>query len=542
MEQREPPDDSLAAHARAAVTRLHADSRGKLSLAKIRHGLRTPINHIIGYAELLQEDAAANLPAGFVTDLEKIRSGGNMLLAQINQHFSEDRFGTAAPDLHALCHELRTPVNYIIGYGEMLAEQCDEAGQPEFKSDLAKIVSAAQAWLALIEEHFGHPAGFLSAQPITNLCSSETPSSLQQNWAGVLLKDEKSQISCSGHLLLADDDEATRDLLRRRLEKLGYRVTACGDGREALRLVCDGAPDLVLLDMLMPVLGGDEVLARIKSDAKLRHLPVIMISGLDQMEGIARCIELGAEDYLTKPFNPVVLRARITAALEKKRLRDVEQIYLQQIEEERARSDRLLLNILPKPIADRLKSGETHIVNSFDEVTVMFADLVGFTTLSTKIAPTKLVLFLGQIFSAFDELADRHGIEKIKTIGDGYMAVAGLPLPHRDHAAAVARMALDMHEIIEKFSRQSESILKVRIGICTGPVIAGIIGQNKFIYDLWGDAVNTASRMESHGVPGRTQVAATTYELLRDCFQFEERGAIEVKGKGSMKTYFLCSV
>jgi class 3 adenylate cyclase len=274
----------------------------------------------------------------------------------------------------------------------------------------------------------------------------------------------------------------------------------------------------------------------------LRHLPVIVISGLDQMEGIARCIELGAEDYLTKPFNPVVLRARISATLEKKRLRDVEQIYLRQIEEERARSDSLLLNILPKPIADRLRNGETHIVNSFDEVTVMFADLVGFTALSTQIEPTKLVFFLGQIFSAFDELADRHGIEKIKTIGDSYMAVAGLPLPHHDHASAVARMALDMHEVIEKFSRQSEGILKVRIGICTGPVIAGIIGQNKFIYDLWGDTVNTASRMESHGVPGRTQAAATTYEVLRDRFQFEERGVIEVKGKGSMNTYFLCSV
>jgi adenylate cyclase len=543
MEQQGPAADSLAANAMAAVTRLHPDSRGKLSLAKIRHGLRTPINHIIGYAELLQEDAAAKLPDDFITDLEKIRSGGNILLAQINQHFSEDRFCAAAPDLHVLCHELRTPVNYIIGYGEMLAEQCDEAGQPEFKSDLAKIVSAAQAWLALIEEHFGQPAESTSTQPITDPCSSGiASSSFQLQGDGVLLEDGRSQIPCHGHLLLADDDEATRDLLRRRLEKLGYRVTACGDGREALKLAGECGPDLVLLDMLMPVLRGDEVLARIKSDAMLRHLPVIMISGLDQMEGIARCIELGAEDYLTKPFNPVVLRARVGATLEKKRLRDVEQIYLRQIEEERARSDGLLLNILPKPIADRLRSGESHIVNSFDEVTVMFADLVGFSTLSTKIAPTKLVRFLDRIFSAFDELADRHGIEKIKTIGDAYMAVAGLPLPHHNHASAAARMALEMHEIIEKFSRQSQSTLKVRIGICTGPVIAGIIGQNKFIYDLWGDTVNTASRMESHGVPGKTQVSGTTYELLRDRFQFEERGTIEVKGKGSMKTYFLCSV
>jgi class 3 adenylate cyclase len=137
--------------------------------------------------------------------------------------------------------------------------------------------------------------------------------------------------------------------------------------------------------------------------------------------------------------------------------------------------------------------------------------------------------------SAFDELADRHGLEKIKTIGDAYMAAAGVSFPHHNHAAANARMALDMHETIEKFSRQSQSALKMRIGICTGPVIAGIIGRNKFIHDLWG---GTVDRMESHGVPGRIQVAATTYELLRDRFLFEERGTIEVKG--AMKTYFLC--
>jgi adenylate cyclase len=534
MEQREPAEDSLAA------SRLPRGSEGKLSLAEIRHGLRTPINHIIGYAEILQEEAADKFPAGFVSDLEKIRSGGHMLLALINQHFSEDCFGAAEPDLNVLCHKLRTPVNHIIGYGEMLAEQCDEAGQPELKPDLAKIVSAAHSWLELMEANLGSQISRISVKPIINPCSSDSLPTLQPAWVRTLSEDERTRTPCCEHLLLADDDEANRDLLRRRLEKLGYRITACGDGGEALRLASEAAPDLVLLDMLMPVLDGHEVLARIKSDARLCHLPVIMISALDQVERIADCIELGAEDYLAKPFNPVLLRARVSAAVEKKRLRDIEQIYLRQIEEERARSDRLLLNVLPRPIADRLKSGEARIVNSFDEVTVLFADLVGFTTLSTLISPTKLVRLLDEIFSAFDALANRHGLEKIKTIGDAYMAAAGLPFPHHDQAAATAQMALEMHETVEKFSRQSQSILKLRIGICTGPVIAGIIGQNKFIYDLWGDTVNTASRMESHGVPGRTQVTAATYEFLRDRFQFEERGTIEVKGKGSMKTYFLC--
>jgi adenylate cyclase len=541
MGQEAPADDELAASL-GAVTQLHPENAGKPSLAKIRHGLRTPINHIIGYTEILQEEAVDKLPAGFVTDLEKIHSGGNMLLALVNLLFSEDGFGAAFPAIHTLWHKIRTPVNTIIGYGELLAEQCDDAGQPEIKSDLAKIISAAQTWMTMMEEHLGEQQTLLSAMPIRGPSASETSSTLQQYRASLLREDERPLATGYEHLLLADDDEANRDLLRRRLEKLGYRITECADGREALRLAREAAPDLVLLDMLMPYLDGHEVLARIKSDEALHHLPVIMISALDQIESAANCIELGAEDYLPKPFNPTLLHARVGAALEKKRLRETEQIYLRRIEEERRRSDRLLLNVLPQPIADRLKSGETRIANSFNDVTILFADLVGFTTLSTQIPPARLVRLLDQIFSAFDELADRHGMEKIKTIGDAYMAAAGIPFPHEDHASAAAKMALDMHEGIEKFSGENQVFLQLRIGICTGPVIAGVIGQNKFIYDLWGDAVNTASRMESHGEPGRTQVAVTTYECLRDRYRFEERGTIEIKGKGSVKTYFLCGV
>jgi class 3 adenylate cyclase/CheY-like chemotaxis protein len=536
MEKQASPIDPLTAV--PSIKPSQPDSQNKLGLAKVRHSLRTPINHIMGYAEILLEEAADNgLPTDFATDLEKIHSCGYILLDLINRYLSEDSFSAVKSDPHAVCHELRTPVNHIIGYSEMLAEQCDELGQSALKSDLDKIASAAYTWLTLMEDHFGSLLKPFSENPATDLM----PSGLQAQMSGGLKQDEQFQVPCCGHLLLADDDEANRDLLSRRLEKLGYRVTTCKDGQEVLVLARETAPDLVLLDMLMPVMNGYEVLAYIRSDEQLRHLPVIMISAFDQVESIAHCIELGAEDYLTKPYNPILLRSRISAALEKKRLRDSEQLYLKQIEEEQARSERLLLNILPLPIADRLKSGEKHIVNSYDEVTVMFADLVGFTTLSTQLVPAMLVRLLDQVFTAFDELADKHGLEKIKTIGDAYMAVAGLPYPHLEHAETTVRMAIDMHKAIEKFSNQSQVDLKMRIGICTGPVIAGIIGQNKFIYDLWGDTVNTASRMESHGAPGKTHIASTTYELICDRFQFEERGLVEVKGKGFMKTYFLYS-
>ncbi|UNU24630.1 adenylate/guanylate cyclase domain-containing protein [Microcoleus vaginatus] len=202
-------------------------------------------------------------------------------------------------------------------------------------------------------------------------------------------------------------------------------------------------------------------------------------------------------------------------------------------------SDRLLLNILPEEIANRLKRGDSTIADTFADVTVLFADIVGFTQLSSRVSPTQLVALLNDIFSTFDNLAERHGLEKIKTIGDAYMVVGGLPIPRPDHAEAIAEMALDMQQAIIDFSNTHSQAFSIRIGINSGPVVAGVIGIKKFIYDLWGDTVNTASRMESHGLPGCIQVTETTYQQLREKYSFENRGAIEVKGKGQMTTYLL---
>jgi len=203
------------------------------------------------------------------------------------------------------------------------------------------------------------------------------------------------------------------------------------------------------------------------------------------------------------------------------------------------RSEHLLLNILPEPIAKRLKNEENTIADSFDNVTVIFADLVNFTEFSTQVSSTELVEVLNTIFSEFDYLAARHGLEKIKTIGDAYMAVAGLPTPRPDHAQAVAKMALDLLDFIQEFSTQTGKNFSLRIGVNSGSVVAGVIGVTKFSYDLWGDTVNVASRMESQGLPGKIQVTSNTYELLKADFRFQERGEVEVKGKGKMTTYWL---
>jgi class 3 adenylate cyclase len=187
-------------------------------------------------------------------------------------------------------------------------------------------------------------------------------------------------------------------------------------------------------------------------------------------------------------------------------------------------------------VADRLKQSPEVIAERFEAVTVLFADIVGFTTLSAQVSPEELVRLLNDIFSCFDGLADKYGLEKIKTIGDAYMAVAGLPMPRPDHAAAAADMALEMQREIATLA---EGQLQARIGMHTGPVVAGVIGKKKFSYDLWGDTVNTASRMESHSIPGQIQVTQATYEFLQGAFLFEARGKIQVKGKGELTTYLL---
>ncbi len=223
------------------------------------------------------------------------------------------------------------------------------------------------------------------------------------------------------------------------------------------------------------------------------------------------------------------------------RIHQAEQLqaaYLQ-LELEQVKSEQLLLNVLPAAIVLRLKDKEQNIAESFGEVTVMFADIVGFTELSSRISATAVVKVLNDIFSAFDHLADRHGLEKIKTIGDAYMVVGGLPTPRPDHAEAVANMAIDMLHEIRLLSLEHSEPFSIRIGISTGPVVAGVIGLKKFIYDLWGDTVNIASRMESHGITGCIQVTAETYDILKDKYTFQRRGAIQVKGKGYMITYLL---
>ncbi len=209
------------------------------------------------------------------------------------------------------------------------------------------------------------------------------------------------------------------------------------------------------------------------------------------------------------------------------------------LRQEQDRSESLLLNILPKPIAERLKAEHGTIADGFPEATVIFADMVGFTEMAERLDPGRLVGILNDVYSGFDDLCEKHGLEKIKTMGDSYIAVGGVPVERLDHAEAAMEMAMEMYAHLERYNQGSEYPITMRIGINTGPVVAGVIGKTKFAYDVWGDAVNTASRMESHGDVGMIQVTRETYERLKDKYRFDKRGMVKVKGKGDMETYFL---
>ena len=217
------------------------------------------------------------------------------------------------------------------------------------------------------------------------------------------------------------------------------------------------------------------------------------------------------------------------------------QYFIKQLDQEREKSERLLLNVLPAEVAAILKEDDRTIAHQFEEVSILFADVVGSTALAARLDPIELVDILNEAFSYFDSLVEKYDVEKIRTIGDNYMVASGVPRPRRGHAQALAGMALEMRAFPGSRSRSNSTPLRFRIGMNSGPVVAGVIGFKKFHYDIWGDAVNTASHMESHGAPEKIQITRATYELIKDDFVCEPRGVIDVKGKGEMETWFLAA-
>jgi adenylate cyclase len=521
-----------------------ADERLNRALtAFLRQEVQAPATAVTEFLDMIIEDARRLQLDAMLADLDRMRGASvqlNTFVKGIIRDSTSDRQEdeTAEAFHRRLRHDLRTPLNAIKGYSELLIEDMEADGQHPLRADLAKLKESADQLLGQIDAMvaLARQQGDGADGRAKEL---DVVADVLRTVAPLPLVGELREAMQSSAILVVDDNAANRDVLERRLTREGHTVVPAATGAAALKLVAEREFDLVLLDLIMPEMSGFEVLRRLKATDLTKDIPVIIISALDEIDSVVRCIEAGAEDYLSKPFNPTLLQARVGASLEKKWLRDREKKFIAELEQEKRRSETLLLNILPQSIVDRMRSGEVVIADRVAEATILFCDLVGFTALSHELSADQVIDFLSQIFSGFDRLAAEQGVEKIKTIGDAYMVAAGIPEAQADHATRIAALSLRMLEEVNAIAAATGLKLQARIGVHSGPIVAGVIGTHKFAYDVWGDTVNTASRMESHSVPGRVQISAATRALLDDRFDFEARGSIEVKGKGMMETFFL---
>lgn len=321
--------------------------------------------------------------------------------------------------------------------------------------------------------------------------------------------------------MIVDDDQINSTALRKYLETKGYLVAEATSAEEALQQILKCTPDAILLDVMMPHIDGYELCRRLKKFSRTAPIPILMVSALSAKDERLKGIEAGANDFLTKPVDLKDLSMRVANAVYTKRLFD-------QLQAEQQKSESLLLNVLPKPIAMRIKNGETDIADQHPDVSILIADVLGLQELVAHIAPEQVVYFLNELFSAFDNIVETRGLEKIKTMGATYMAAAGVPYACDDHARKTALAALDMRKEVDAFNAQYNTFVSLRVGLSTGPVIAGVIGRKKFAYDLWGTAVNEAWHVLSGTHEAGIRATHSTFELLKDTCRFETNGSSPV--------------
>ena len=325
-------------------------------------------------------------------------------------------------------------------------------------------------------------------------------------------------------VLVVDDATENIDIIVGLLKEQ-YRVKAAVNGVKALAIVEKKPPDLILLDIMMPEMDGYEVISNLKSNPSTRDIPVIFLTGKTEVSDETKGFELGAIDYISKPFNPAVVKARVHTHME---------LVLQ-----RKKTEQLLANILPEKVIEELKETGGSKPDLFQNVTILFSDFVGFTDMSAGIDPETLIYELSDIFTAFDDIIEANKCERIKTIGDAYLAVCGMPIEDPDHAKNIVTAAKEMVEYLKKRNTSSKLNWENRIGIHSGPVVGGIVGVKKYLYDIFGDAVNTAARAETSSEPLKITITQPTHDLISDSFQFTSRGPVDLKGKGNMDLYFV---
>ncbi len=532
-------------------------------LSRLRHDLRTPLNGVIGYSEMLLEDAAAELPGRFSQELRGVLEGGKQLLATLAELLpsaSSAAADLAEPELvgRRLQQSLRPQMAAVRGRVSWLEAEAGSLGRPEMLADLAKIRLALERLERMVDQSAtaSGPAPLLAPAPAVvaaavAAAAPEPELAPEPPAAPGAARAEACEpepgpppgsvakgVGASARILVVDDLEMNRDVLSRRLRRDGHQVCVASSGTEALRMLRRESFDIVLLDLMMPDMDGDEVLHAMKADLALRDVPVVMLSALDDMSAVIRCIEMGADDYLPKPFDPVLLRARIGAGLERSRWRAREVEYLQRIELERDRAEELLRVILPEVVIPELKSTHQVKPRRCENVAILFCDIVGFTPWCENREPEEIHGVLQAMNVAFEQISEQHGLQKIKTIGDAFMAAAGLLDPSPDPVLACIRGGLEMVAAAPAVLQGGQ----VRVGIHSGPVIAGVIGRKKYLFDVWGDTVNVAARVESSGVPGTVSVGKDAWEQVARRCRGRSRGPVSLKGRGNLEVFLVDAV
>jgi adenylate cyclase len=522
--------------------------------AHLRHELRTPLNAIIGYSEMLLGDADNLGLAAYVSDLNRILSAGHQLLEIINdlldpsQVASTDVVFNLASLVANLHYQVRIPLNNVIGFSEILLENAVEQGRLAIILDLRKIKSAAELFLSRVNEIVDFSkidAGLKASGPEVSDRSSLIHRALTS--LGELAPDSAAATGGeSGSILVVDDNEINRDLLSRYLERQGHAVQVAENGRLALEMIATGAFDLVLLDIMMPELNGYEVLQHLKHSETWRDLPVIMISALDEIDSAVRCIELGAEDYLRKPFNPVLLRARVQACLEKKRLRDLKVAQQRKLTELNAALElrnRFIRQTFGSYLSDEivdtiLEKGGLKIGGEKRRATILMADLRGFTSLSERLPAEDVVTMINIYLETMTEIIQKYQGTIDEFIGDAILVIFGAPIlrpddPQRAVACAV-EMQLAMTSVNERNRRAGYPEIALGVGINTGEVVVGNIGSQKRIkYAVVGRAVNLTARIESYTVGGQIFISESTLDECGDILWIDS--AMKVMPKGVKK-------
>ena len=474
-------------------------------LSQLRHELLTPINHLVGYSEILLEELGdlGHQPLCHYVSAIQAASRDALFFVQQTMPKTADAGECNLDSLRTL---LPKTLDAILDQASALEAAAEPSVRAHIEGDLQRIRTAARRLSELAAN-----GAAASATPPPAPVRLELPS--------------RPATGIRGRILVVDDNESNRDLLCRQLQREGFSVEQANDGFEALELLERTPFDLVLLDVMMPRLDGIQTLTRLRESGRVPGLSVIMISALDEVGSVVACMELGAEDYMPKPFDPVLLRARIGNSLERKRLRD--------------EAEALLNNVLPPRIADELRKTRAVTPKYYDDVSIVFTDFVGFTLATENLAAEEIVEMLDQYFSLFDGIVVRYGLEKLKTIGDSYMFMGGMPPRSPSHPVDSVLASMEMVRAVEEIAKVNPLGWQIRIGMHTGPVVAGVVGKQKFAFDVWGETVNYSSRMESSGAPSRINISDRAYSRVKDFFECESRGKVQTKDQRAVDMYFV---